>query len=52
VIDNQLSACSKQIFRRLGIAQGIRALGLSADYTSDLVSCISVTALRTLFQQW
>lgn len=40
---NQLSARSMEIFRRLGIARGIRALGLPADYANDVVSCTSVT---------
>jgi 2-polyprenyl-6-methoxyphenol hydroxylase-like FAD-dependent oxidoreductase len=41
---NQLSARSMEIFRRLGIAREIRALGLPADYANDVVSCISVTS--------
>jgi 2-polyprenyl-6-methoxyphenol hydroxylase-like FAD-dependent oxidoreductase len=40
---NQLSARSMEIYRRLGIAREIRALGLPADYANDVVSCISVT---------
>jgi 2-polyprenyl-6-methoxyphenol hydroxylase-like FAD-dependent oxidoreductase len=32
-----------EIFRRLGIAKEVRALGLPADYANDVVSCISAT---------
>lgn len=39
---NQLSARSMEIFRRLGIADKIRDLGLPADYPNDVVSCVSV----------
>lgn len=40
---NQLSARSMEIFRRLGIAARVRALGLPEDYANDVVSCISAT---------
>jgi 2-polyprenyl-6-methoxyphenol hydroxylase-like FAD-dependent oxidoreductase len=40
---NQLSARSMEVYRRLGIAREIRALGLPADYANDVVSCIAVT---------
>src|SRR5262245_39710843 len=40
---NQLSARSMEIFRRLGIATQVRALGLPADYANDVVSCTSAT---------
>jgi 2-polyprenyl-6-methoxyphenol hydroxylase-like FAD-dependent oxidoreductase len=43
---NQLSARSMEIFRRLGIARDIRALGLPADYANDVVSCTSVTGAQ------
>ena len=43
---NQLSARSMEIFRRLGIAKRVRALGLPADYANDVVSCISATGIE------
>ena len=43
---NQLSARSMEIFRRLGIASHVRALGLPADYANDVVSCISATGIE------
>jgi 2-polyprenyl-6-methoxyphenol hydroxylase-like FAD-dependent oxidoreductase len=40
---NQVSARSMEIFRRLGIADAIRNVGLPADYRNDVSCCISAT---------
>jgi len=42
----QISARSMEIFRRLGIADELRSLGLPADYPNDIVSATSVTGLE------
>src|SRR5262245_54429444 len=40
---NQISARSMEIFRRLGVANMLRDVGLPADYPNDVVSCTTVT---------
>ena len=42
----QISARSMEIFRRLGIAQKLRAVGLPMDYPNDIVSATSVTGIE------
>lgn len=42
----QISARSMEIFRRLGIADKLRSLGLPADYPNDIVSATSVTGIE------
>ncbi len=41
---NQVSARSMEIFRRLGIAEGIRAAGLPAEYRNDVSGRTSRTS--------
>jgi len=43
---NQVSSRSMEIFRRLGIAGGLRDTGLPADYPNDVVACTSVTGIE------
>src|SRR5262245_48343951 len=43
---NQISARSMEIFRRLGVAEALRATGLPADYRNDVVSCTTVTGME------
>jgi 2-polyprenyl-6-methoxyphenol hydroxylase-like FAD-dependent oxidoreductase len=40
---NQVSARSMEIFRRLGLADRIRATGLPAEYRNDVSCCVSAT---------
>src|SRR5262245_40325270 len=40
---NQVSARSMEIFRRLGLADEIRATGLPAEYRNDVSCCIAAT---------
>ncbi|MPZ47658.1 MAG: monooxygenase [Betaproteobacteria bacterium] len=42
----QISARSMEVFRRLGIARKLRAIGLPADYPNDIVSATSVTGIE------
>lgn len=42
----QISARSMEIFRRLGVAQKLREVGLPADYPNDIVSATSVTGIE------
>jgi 2-polyprenyl-6-methoxyphenol hydroxylase-like FAD-dependent oxidoreductase len=42
----QISARSMEIFRRLGVADKLRAAGLPADYPNDIVSATSVTGIE------
>src|SRR5258706_13741678 len=47
---NQVSARSMEIFRRVGLADKIRAAGLPPEYRNDVVCCISAvgTALSRI----
>src|SRR5262245_11200783 len=40
---NQVSARSMEIFRRLGLAEKIRATGLPAEYRNDVSCCVTAT---------
>ena len=42
----QISARSMEVFRRLGVAHGLREVGLPADYPNDIVSATSVTGIE------
>src|SRR5438874_5663220 len=42
----QIGARSMEIFRRLGLADKSRCIGLRADYTKDIVSATSVTGIE------
>ena len=42
----QIGARSMEIFRRLGLADKLRGIGLSADYPNDIVSATSVTGIE------
>jgi hypothetical protein len=42
----QIGARSMEIFRRLGVADKLRAIGLPADYPNDIVSATSVTGIE------
>lgn len=42
----QISARSMEVFRRLGLAQGLRGVGLPADYPNDITSATSVTGME------
>jgi 2-polyprenyl-6-methoxyphenol hydroxylase-like FAD-dependent oxidoreductase len=42
----QIGARSMEIFRRLGLADKLRAIGLPADYPNDIVSATSVTGIE------
>jgi 2-polyprenyl-6-methoxyphenol hydroxylase-like FAD-dependent oxidoreductase len=42
----QIGARSMEIFRRLGVADKLRGIGLPADYPNDIVSATSVTGLE------
>ena len=42
----QISARSMEVFRRLGLAQKLREVGLPADYPNDIVSATSVTGIE------
>src|ERR1700761_8926405 len=39
----QIGARSMEVFRRLGVAEKLRGIGLPADYPNDTVSATSVT---------
>ena len=43
---NQISARSMEILRRIGVAQKMRAAGLPADYSNDVVSATTVTGIE------
>jgi 2-polyprenyl-6-methoxyphenol hydroxylase-like FAD-dependent oxidoreductase len=43
---NQISARSMEIFRRLGLSQRLRELGLPADYPNDVVSRTTATGIE------
>jgi hypothetical protein len=43
---NQISARSMEIFRRLGVAGKLRAVGLPADYPNDVVSRTTMTGIE------
>jgi 2-polyprenyl-6-methoxyphenol hydroxylase-like FAD-dependent oxidoreductase len=42
----QISARSMEIFRRLGIAESLRDIGLPADFPNDIVSCTTATGIE------
>ncbi len=42
----QIGARSMEIFRRLGVAEKLRAIGLPPDYPNDIVSATSVTGIE------
>jgi 2-polyprenyl-6-methoxyphenol hydroxylase-like FAD-dependent oxidoreductase len=42
----QISARSMEVFRRLGVANELREVGLPADYPNDIVSATSVTGIE------
>lgn len=42
----QISARSMEVFRRLGVAHKLRAIGLPADYPNDIVSTTSVLGIE------
>ena len=42
----QIGARSMEIFRRLGVADKLRGIGLPADYANDIVSATSVTGIE------
>ena len=42
----QISARSMEVFRRLGVAEKLRAVGLPADYPNDIVSATSVIGIE------
>src|SRR5262247_1464062 len=42
----QISARSMEVFRRLGVADKLRAIGLPADYPNDIVSATSVLGIE------
>ena len=42
----QISARSMEVFRRLGVAHRLRAVGLPADYPNDIVSATSVLGME------
>ncbi len=42
----QIGARSMEIFRRLGLADKLRGIGLPADYPNDIVSATSVTGIE------
>ncbi len=42
----QISARSMEVFRRLGVADKLRQIGLPADYPNDIVSATSVVGLE------
>src|SRR5262249_41505520 len=43
---NQVSARSMEIFRRLGLAEKIRATGLPAEYRNDVACCVTATGME------
>jgi 2-polyprenyl-6-methoxyphenol hydroxylase-like FAD-dependent oxidoreductase len=43
---NQVSARSMEIFRRLGLAEKIRATGLPPEYRNDVAFCVTATGLE------
>jgi 2-polyprenyl-6-methoxyphenol hydroxylase-like FAD-dependent oxidoreductase len=42
----QIGARSMEIFRRLGVAEKLRGIGLPADYPNDIVSATTVTGIE------
>jgi 2-polyprenyl-6-methoxyphenol hydroxylase-like FAD-dependent oxidoreductase len=42
----QISARSMEVFRRLGLAEALRGIGLPANYPNDIVSATSVTGVE------
>ena len=42
----QIGARSMEIFRRFGLADKLRSIGLPADYSNDIVSATSVTGIE------
>jgi 2-polyprenyl-6-methoxyphenol hydroxylase-like FAD-dependent oxidoreductase len=42
----QIGARSMEVFRRLGVADKLRGIGLPADYPNDIVSATSVTGIE------
>jgi len=42
----QIGARSMEVFRRLGLADKLRGIGLPADYSNDIVSATSVTGIE------
>jgi 2-polyprenyl-6-methoxyphenol hydroxylase-like FAD-dependent oxidoreductase len=42
----QIGARSMEVFRRLGVAEKLRGIGLPADYPNDIVSATSVTGIE------
>jgi 2-polyprenyl-6-methoxyphenol hydroxylase-like FAD-dependent oxidoreductase len=42
----QIAARSMEVFRRLGVADKLRAVGLPADYPNDIVSATTVTGIE------
>ncbi len=42
----QIGARSMEIFRRLGVAEKLKGIGLPADYPNDIVSATSVTGIE------
>jgi 2-polyprenyl-6-methoxyphenol hydroxylase-like FAD-dependent oxidoreductase len=42
----QIGARSMEIFRRLGLADKLRGIGLPADYPNDIISATSVTGIE------
>src|SRR5215510_9083461 len=42
----QISARSMEVFRRLGVADKLRSIGLPADYPNDIVSATSVQGME------
>src|SRR5215468_11061276 len=42
----QISARSMEVFRRLGVANKLREIGLPADYANDIVSATSVVGIE------
>src|SRR5829696_1034531 len=43
---NQVSARSMEIFRRLGLAEKIRDIGLPAEYRNDVSFCVTATGIE------
>jgi 2-polyprenyl-6-methoxyphenol hydroxylase-like FAD-dependent oxidoreductase len=43
---NQVSARSMEIFRRLGLAEKIRGIGLPAEYRNDVSCCVTATGME------
>src|SRR5215213_4726572 len=43
---NQVSARSMEIFRRLGLAEKIREIGLPAEYRNDVSFCVTASGIE------